>query len=82
MDKSYQFAIEKKHGNVQGVGHKRKLRKLSITSSQISAPVVFYSDDGTSFCRNVCEMIADILAVIFSLKLSSKTHLNAPLGNF
>ena len=36
-----------------------------------SAPVVFYTDDGTSFYRNVCEMIANILAIILLLKLNS-----------
>ena len=41
-------------------------------------PVFFYTDDGMSFYRNVCEMIANILTIIFLLKLSSKTHLNAP----
>ena len=39
---------------------------------------MFYTDDSVSFYRNVCEMIANILAIIFLLKLSSKTHLNAP----
>ena len=33
---------------------------------------------GKSFYRYVCEMIANILAINFLLKLSSKTHLNAP----
>ena len=34
-----------------------------------SAPAVFYTDDGISFYRNVCEMIATILAIIFLLKM-------------
>ena len=33
-------------------------------------PCIFYTDDGISFYRNVCEMIANILAIIFLLKFA------------
>ena len=46
--------------------------------SYLMNSTVFYADDGISFYRNVCEMAANILAIIFLLKLSSKTHLKAP----
>ena len=34
----------------------------------------FHTDDGISFTETFVSMIANILAVIFLLKLSSKTH--------
>ena len=34
------------------------------------------------FTETFVSMIANILAIIFSLKLSSKTHLNAPIFGF
>ena len=42
----------------------------AVYSSQVHLQF-FYPDDGIRFYRNVCEMIANILAVIFLLKSSS-----------
>ena len=45
---------------------------------QIKTTGWYYTDDGTSFCRNVCKMIANKLTIISLLKLSPQTHRNAP----
>ena len=38
----------------------------------------FCTDDGISFYLNISTMITNILVIIFLLKLSFQTHLNAP----
>ena len=51
---------------------------LSCAGYSSLVPMRFHSDDGISFYRNVCEYDCNILAIIFLLKLSLKTHLNPP----
>ena len=52
---------------------------MAVYSSLVT--LQFYTDGGTSFYQNVGKMIANILAIFFLLKLSTKTRLNAPNYN-
>ena len=49
-----------------------------ILSSVYNKTTEAYTDDSISFYHKICKIITNVLAIIFLLKLCSKTHLNAP----